>query len=506
MDDVMLKLSSDDVMERVRRAVQARGGNLTLGDVMADTGLPKFEAERALKSLLSLYQGHLSVSEQGDLLYAFNPQLIRRDYRSFWQRNKETIFKVLKTTFKIWIMVTLVVYFIVYMLLILALLFGNRNSNSSSSSSSSFNPLFMYWLFWGRGDYYGNNSYKSQSKEKRVPFNKRIFQFVFGPEDQVKQDPLRLQKMAAQLIKSKKGVISLQDWIMVTGHDKSVAENELAHYSAIFDGNVEVSGQGNIIYTFPEMMRSERNKALPAAPSPSWQELEAPRAFTGNSTGSNVGIAMLNFFNLGMASFLAYSFSQAGVEIIIEDFMVESTMVMHPIYPILLGYFPMVFSLLFFLIPLIRYSSHRRENRKRRKRNIKKVIHRNIFLSTVTSVPSLTDEKLEISVDDALSKKSMKLVDKEELRGELREVLADFGGDIVSNDSGDVAYSFEHFKKSMDNVAKERERLKLDKQELGDVVFDTAEDYTASGAEAQSEDKELALFSSQLENYTSAKR
>src|SRR5258708_32573959 len=52
---------------------------LTRGDAVALTGLPSEQAEPALKSLVRAYRSHLAVTEDGEMVYAFDPSLERRD-------------------------------------------------------------------------------------------------------------------------------------------------------------------------------------------------------------------------------------------------------------------------------------------------------------------------------------------------------------------------------------------------------------------------------------------
>src|SRR3954470_3740403 len=52
---------------------------LTRADAVALTGMPSDQAEPALKSLVKTYRSHLAVTDDGDLVYAFDPSLERRD-------------------------------------------------------------------------------------------------------------------------------------------------------------------------------------------------------------------------------------------------------------------------------------------------------------------------------------------------------------------------------------------------------------------------------------------
>src|ERR1700761_9337436 len=52
---------------------------LTRADAVALTGLPNEQAEPALKSLVGTYRSHLAVTDDGELVYEFDPTLERRD-------------------------------------------------------------------------------------------------------------------------------------------------------------------------------------------------------------------------------------------------------------------------------------------------------------------------------------------------------------------------------------------------------------------------------------------
>src|SRR5262245_60543145 len=52
---------------------------LTRADAVALTGMPNEQAEPALKSLVATYRSHLAVTDEGELVYEFDPSLERRD-------------------------------------------------------------------------------------------------------------------------------------------------------------------------------------------------------------------------------------------------------------------------------------------------------------------------------------------------------------------------------------------------------------------------------------------
>ena len=64
-------------LERVRQAVIRRGGSVTVGDIMSETGLGFEESKSFLNALMVTHEGTMRVSESGELDYAFDRRMIR---------------------------------------------------------------------------------------------------------------------------------------------------------------------------------------------------------------------------------------------------------------------------------------------------------------------------------------------------------------------------------------------------------------------------------------------
>ena len=94
-------------VEQVRKVVLNRRGNVTIGDIMGDTGLGQEDAKSALDSLIKTHEGSLRVSQNGDLLYAFRPNVALRDEQSWWERHKAAIYGGLVNGFRILFMLVL---------------------------------------------------------------------------------------------------------------------------------------------------------------------------------------------------------------------------------------------------------------------------------------------------------------------------------------------------------------------------------------------------------------
>ena len=100
--------------------LKQKRGESTVADMIAGTGLPKYQVEQAAKAALDEYAGRLKVTESGELLYYF-PNGMRSTLRGagpalkrFWKAFRGTAARVLTLLFKIWIVTMLVGYFVAF--------------------------------------------------------------------------------------------------------------------------------------------------------------------------------------------------------------------------------------------------------------------------------------------------------------------------------------------------------------------------------------------------------
>ena len=103
------EFSMPKVKSQVVTALRRRNRQATVADLMAQTTLPKFQVEEAMKVILNEYYGQLRVTESGEVLYYFPEGMrnrvkglgpsLRRAARSVGR----VAGKVLSFLFKIWI-------------------------------------------------------------------------------------------------------------------------------------------------------------------------------------------------------------------------------------------------------------------------------------------------------------------------------------------------------------------------------------------------------------------
>ncbi len=454
-------------------ALRGLRGRATLGDVVSATGMPDHEAETALKSLLETHRGHLEVSDAGDLLYQFDPKLISRDAEPFGVRFRRAAWSAFKTGFKVFTAVMLVVYFIVFVVALLALMFANRDDRGFGGRGGfSLGDFFiLHWLLGGRGWhrgglYYGHAHAQRLPKDARPPFYKRVFAFIFGP-DEPKPTQLQKDRSMLQLIRARKGVLTSSELVEHTALPAGEADEEMGRLTGAYGGDPQVSDAGEVVYAFPELMKSAHGKVRAREPKPAWMRLEYPKKLTGNSAGSNFGIGAMNGFNLLMASVLGLA----------PAFVVAApgTPPLDPLIFYGLGVVPFSFSSLFFGIPIVRALGLGGENRSRMRRNIRRLLLGLVYARSVGTVRW-------IPVGDAIRHVSAGLKDQQVspklILKEMERLAAEFDADVEADDDG-FRYRFPAIRETFVEAELMRRRLKLQDQRLGRIVYatgDTAEE------------------------------
>ena len=283
MSTLVLAEQQSEIMASLRR-LDGRG---TVGDVVADSGLRADDVRAGLKELLESHRGHLAVSETGELLYEFDRGMIERGTEPFLARAKKAITSAITSGFKAWIVIMLVVYFVVFVVLVIAAIFANQRGGDSRGggwsrggghSSSGFpNFWFWYWVWgprWRIGrPYYGHRWERTLPKDDKVPFYKKVFAFVFGP-DRPNATQKQLDRGKLRLIRARSGVLTTAELVQHTGTSFPEAEEEMGRLLGAYDGEAAVSPDGQLVYAFPEASSSRSWSAarscLSAGPTRSW--------------------------------------------------------------------------------------------------------------------------------------------------------------------------------------------------------------------------------------------
>lgn len=475
--------------EKVRRALQEKKGRATLGDIIVATGLPKGESEGALRGLLSEYESHLAVDDKGEILYLFEPSFLKRGERDLWARRWRALarwlWKAFVLAFKVAIMLTLVVYFVLFVVLIIAAIIAmnsNSNDNNSSSSSRSNSGGGLGWVFWfwgGNSSSYDDDyrSYRgaSKPKPKELPFYQKVFNFVFGPEDP-KTDALAEERALLSWIRSQKGRITAADLATRTGEDLHAAEERATKLIVDYGGDVEVSDNGTLLYTFKDLLvRGGQGGDVPAA-QPAWRKFLPPQTITGNTGGTNALIIFFNgFITFGALLAPGFIFPALGF---------ESTAAWIGLY-----YFPLGFAALFFGVPLLRIPGVMAENKRRLTRNLRlasmETLYEHAQKQPLVIEPKQAQGQIERNYLNGL--KSLGLDpqgdDRRAYSGVSPEaaiqqgeagaewLLKNFEGQPNNLASGAIVYQFDRVSRELVDAQLARKEARADEEALGGIVY-----------------------------------
>lgn len=468
-------------------ALRELGGKATVGDVVAATGLPAEDSKTALKTLLESHRGHLAVSDSGELLYEFDEKLIQRDREPLLARLKRGSWALFTKLFKAWIVVMLVVYFVIFVVLVLAALFANQRGGGNRRGGGwggggrhrgggmPFGNIWLwYWLWsprWRLGrPYYGHRWERTLPKEDKPPFYKKVFAFVFGP-DRPRPTRQQLDRSTLRLIRARNGVLTTAELVEHVGIPVEDAESQMGRLVGAYDGEPVVSPDGHLVYSFPSLMLSAHGPVTAREPKPSWMRLEYPLELTGNSGGSNALVAGMNGFTLLAAATAPwFIFPRLGIG--------------GPAAFIGLVVVPIVFSLMFFAVPGLRMLGVKRENRRRAKRNLRRVALGLVYKRAIEGAGVTVDEAFR-HVAARLEQQTVRRADVEKI---LHSLAAEFDAGVEPDPAGTLVFRFPAIRREFEAGEAMRRTLQLERQALGEIVYDTSDSPAQAGA------RDLAAF------------
>lgn len=491
----MSQIAPPGPQPEVLSALRSLDGRATVGDVVAATGLDAPDAREALHDLLESRRGHLAVSDSGELLYEFDPKLIERGREPLGVRLRRAAARGLKKGFKAWIVVMLVVYFVVFVVLVIAALvasqrgggdrdggFGGGRRGGHHRGGLPIPNLWLWYWIWGPRwrvgrPYYGHRWERTLEKEDKVPFYKKVFAFVFGP-DEPRPTRRQLDRSTLRLIRARRGVLTAVELLEHTALPLPEAEEEMGRLTGAYDAEPVVAPEGEIAYAFPDLMVSAHGKVEAREPNPAWLRLEYDKDLTGNTWGANALVAGMNGFTLVAAATAPwFIFPRLGLG--------------GPLAFLGLVVVPVIFSLLFFAVPGLRMLGVVRENRRRRARNVRRVVVGLVYRRALEERPVTEAEAAE----HAAARLEYGGFERTAAVEALHDLAAELGADVDPDESGALAYRFPAVRRAFAAAEDVRHRLALDEREPGAVVYHTGDSTAEAGRrELEAFDRELAGY------------
>ena len=360
--------------KQVMQAVEALDYRVTVGDVAAKSGLNVEIAQQGLLALAAETQGHMQVSDSGEIAYEF-PRNFRGVLRNkYWQLRFQAalakvwsvLFYIIRISFGIMLMVSIALIFIAIFALTIAAQSQGGNDRDNRGGGFYISPFNFFYLFnfnYGRGRRrYPNRSGRQASRSigggDRLNFLEAIFSFLFGDGDPNADLEERRWRTIGNIIRNNGGAIVAEQVVPYLDDLGSGWGKELEDYMlpvlTRFNGQPEVSPTGEIVYYFPELQVSAAERGRQSV---SAYLKETKRKFTQATSDQvlmAIGLGSLNIIGaLVLQNMLQGVVVSAGFIGFVQS-----------IFWLLLGY-----GIAFLTVPLVRYFWVQWRNSKIERRN-----------------------------------------------------------------------------------------------------------------------------------------
>jgi hypothetical protein len=484
-----------DAYRKVLGAFRRQRGGATVADIAARTALPLAEVKELVPRAADEYSARLEVTQSGEICYSF-PRGFRSRFRGpgpalarFFDRAGEFLKKAGVLAFKVWIMVMLVGYFALFMLLALAavlLSLAARSSGSNGRSRGSglggfylgtriLDLVIRLWFYSElTRSLDGRPRRSGTAGAKKNPLHRAIFSFVFGDGDPNQGWEETEKKALIAYIQSHRGVISLPEYMVITGKSPAEAESALMAFCAAFNGSPEATGEGTVVYRFDELLRraDKADRSFGGASAP----LKRLKSFSKILPRANRWFARINGVNLVFGGYFLWNALSTGA-ILTELHLRNASFLYGMSYLLLgqiiprplpfitwgLGLVPLVFSFLFWLIPALRALSLKGENEGLKRENFRKMGYGRIWSSGRLETGELRPAAPECLPQNPAAAEDRVVKDMGLIA--VPEVRVDSGGLTVYDFSG-----LEREKTALENY---RASLDPGTAELGATVFDS---------------------------------
>ncbi|MDR0689807.1 MAG: hypothetical protein LBG08_06035 [Spirochaetaceae bacterium] len=484
--------------QKVVAAFKKQRNGATIADITAKTALPLDSVRELVSAAADEYRARLQVTESGEILYSFPHGFVSK-YHGFRRNLTRAIEKIKKGIkiagiwiFKVWIMGMLLGYFVLFMLIALAsLVISVAGSSSNSDNRSSrrgnglggmyfasqiFNLIVRIWFYSELtksldGRYHGNR----QVKPKGRPLYKAIFSFVFGDEDPNGDWPSREKRSLIAYIQAHGGVISLPEFMTLTGLPPEKADGAILSCCAEFGGLPEATGEGTVVYRFdPLLLRADGQDRSFSGISAIIKRL---KSFSSNKKSMNSWFGVINGVNLAFGTYFLFNALNVGAPVFQTQpsagpylyavaYVFFSHLLSNPLsfITIGLGLIPLIFSFLFWLIPGIRHLKMREENEAIKFENLRKTGYGRIWEEPRRVKPG----DLAPNIPECRPKNLAAAEDR---------IIKELGSyavpEVDLDDGGNPVYTFTELAREKEALQKYRSSLDGRASSLGKTVFDS---------------------------------
>jgi flagellar basal body-associated protein FliL len=366
----------------IMSSVEQLGYRVSVGDVASQAGLEINLAQKGLLTLASEAGGHLQVADTGEIIYLFPENfrsILRNKYwklrlQEWWGKTWQVLFYLIRISFGIILILSIILMLIAITVIVIAITSsrdGEGNNSSSNRDSGGGGIIFLpnFWIspdiFWFFTPDYNQSRHQRKTKKQReneLNFLEAIFSFLFGDgAPNANLEDRRWQEIGTVIRNNRGAVIAQQIAPYLDDINKSNSDDEdyMLPVLTRFNGYPEVSPAGGLIYYFPELQVTAKQRQKKAIEPYLREELWK---FTAAGSGQKmlaIGLGGLNFIlALVLGSLLTPEVTEqlGGLIAFVSS-----------IYWLLLGY-----ATGYLAIPLIRYFWIQGRNQKIEFRNQKR--------------------------------------------------------------------------------------------------------------------------------------
>jgi hypothetical protein len=268
---------------KVIAAVEQLNYRVTVGDVAVKSGLELQVAQQALITLASEAGGHLQVTETGEVAYLFaknfrsilQAKFFKLRLLNWWQQIWKILFYLIRISFGILLIASIFIIAIAIIAIIIASTLSNKDSQSSDSgddigfSGFPIGWIFTDWYYFFLPNPYGNVPSTSPVNKGSMNFLEAVFSFLFGDGNPNHYLEERRWQEIGKVLRQHDGAVVAEQvipFLEPPSVGQSVDDVMLAALLR-FNGQPEVSPDGEIVYHFPDLQTSvEADRSAPAAP------------------------------------------------------------------------------------------------------------------------------------------------------------------------------------------------------------------------------------------------
>jgi hypothetical protein len=471
-------------------------GDLTVADGATRGGLALRDAESGLRWLAAERGGQLKATETGELLYSFPngpvapalPTALGRVLRACGR----ALASVGRFIVRAWVSVVMVTYAIAFVGVAIAMASSRDGDGAGDAVAGVLEVIVeaLYWTFhpfspvnWGREPVWLR---PGRRRQRGLPFYERVNRFVFGPPPVV-EDPRERERRVLEEIRRCEGRVGPGDVMRVSGVDRETAERDLLRLVVDYEGDIQVSDDGAIVYVFKALRTTAGRREALAAPKVAWSERRVVPPLTGNSASTNVVLSVLNGFNV-IASGVAVA---GGLTVerlfqVIEHARLVAALgpdapplVAGHGVPLLLGWVPLVFSAGLFLLPARRALRRRAEKAAIAAENGRRALMR-LTLAEPGGVAELAPAVARRAWLETSGAK-----DSEAVTTQIEAAVRALGGEIDLDGAGAVVYVFQTEARERRALRALRAAAPAVEAAAGPVVFSSTEQATEGSDDAR---------------------